>query len=762
MRHPWAVLIPALLVVVGLGSQAPRLRLEAAIDLLSPSDPVAQADRVRRDYFGEDFRLILALYRADEEGGIIARDTLATLADLHQSLRALPGIQEVSSLINARALVGTADFDAGAPLLDQSDLQPDQLEQRLHASETQESMLLSQRSSLTPVYLQIAEGASEVELANRVTALAAAVEQRHEGAGDVLIVGPVVVETSLAEHVFQDLSRLIPFSVALILVLLLVVFRRMVFLGVALLHATALLAIVLGGMAVCGLTVNLVSVLAPVILIPVGVADLLHLFVRLRATGTVPSDTAGRSEAKAILASAFACLERPMVGTSLTTAIGFLGFLVSPVAAIRQFGLTMSAGAVIALLITFTIDAALLTLLWRSLTSTASPRRLRARLAEQWLWAQRTPERLRRRSRPALAVSAVILVAGLWGLSRVQIEDTWIRNFDSYSEIVYDTLRFEYELFGTNVLAVEVEADPAVPGSCQRALDTVNRLTQSVILVPWIRGVMSATLLARSLDPKQGRPWQPWPSPTPEQMQEYAAIWEQRGMRLPRMSMLADHDLHRFQVQILVLNQSYQGLVEQLTIITERAKAMSGQGIRTRVTGNLAVNIRMVRLAVLGQSISLALLLVAVTLLAAGYTRSIAAGVCTVLPMVLAILLTFLLLVVAWIPYGIAVSMFPTLVVGLAVDFAIHLRSVLARHHSASRSRWAREVAVVVRGIVLNGAVWTAGFAILTVSTLPPNRFLGLLCSVVVALSTLLTLMLLPTAAVQLLRARKVTDNTDR
>jgi predicted RND superfamily exporter protein len=751
------VLIPALLVVAGLGSQAPRLRLEAAIDLLSPNDPVARVDRVRRDYFGDDYRLILALYRADDEGGIIARDTLATLADLHQSLHALPGIQEVSSLINAPALVGTPDFEAGAPIFDQSNLQPDELEQRLHASEIQKSMLLSQRSSLTPVYLEIAEGFSEVELAHQLMALATAVEQRHEGAGDVLILGPAVVETNLAEHVFQDLSRLIPFSVALILVLLLVVFRRMVFLGVALLHATALLAVVLGGMAVCGLTVNLVSVLAPVILIPVGVADLLHLFVRLRSPTAVLSNT-DRTEAKAILASAFACLERPMVGTSLTTALGFLGFLVSPVAAIRQFGLTMSAGAVTALLITFTIDAALLTLLWRPRLSAAGPRRLRARLAERWLWAQRTPESLRRRSRLALMMSALILVAGLWGLSRVQIEDTWIRNFDPLSEVVYDTLRFEYELFGTNVLAVEVEADPAVPGSQQRAIDTVNRLSQSVILVPWIRGVMSATLLARSLDAEQGRPWQPWSSPTPEQMQEYATTWDQRGMRLPRMSMLADHDLHRFQVQILVLNQSYQGLVEQLTMISERATAMAGQGIETRVTGNLAVNIRMVRQAVVGQSISLALLLLAVTLLAAGYTRSASVGICIVLPMVLAILLTYLLLVVAWIPYGIAVSMFPTLVVGLAVDFSIHLRSVLARHHSASRSRWAREVAVVVRGIVLNGAVWTVGFAILTVSTLPPNRFLGLLCCVVVALSTLLTLMLLPTATMQL-RDGNVTAN---
>jgi len=145
----------------------------------------------------------------------------------------------------------------------------------------QQRLLLSPRASLTPLLVEISGEVSEAELTRRIRRLAAEVEARHPEGGDVLVVGPAVVETGLAEHVFDDLHRLVPFAVGVIVLGLLVVCRRPIFLCLAVVHSLVLLAVVLGAMAACGVSVNLVSVLAPVILIPIGVADLLHLFIRL-------------------------------------------------------------------------------------------------------------------------------------------------------------------------------------------------------------------------------------------------------------------------------------------------------------------------------------------------------------------------------------------------------------------------------------------------------------------------------------------------
>jgi len=118
-----------------------------------------------------------------------------------------------------------------------------------------------------------------------------------------------------------------------------------------------------------------------------------------------------------------------------------------------------------------------------------------------------------------------------------------------------------------------------------------------------------------------------------------------------------------------------------------------------------------------------------------------------VAPMSLATLCTYLIVVNLGIPYGVAVSMFPTLMIGMAVDFAIHIHSGLVRNRESSRTRWCRDMAVVARGIILNGALWTIGFAVLAGSRLPPNRYLGVLCSVVIGFSAILSLFMLPTAA---------------
>jgi hypothetical protein len=746
LARPGWTLAATLLAVALAGTGLRHLRLVASIDLLAPGDPVAQQDRQRRLSFGDDFPVLLGLLRTQEQGGLLDPAPLVALRDLHRAVAAEPGVARVASLASAPALVPAADLPSGAPLLDEKALaEPYQLFTRLRASPVQQALLLAPRRSLTPLLLTPSGALTEDRLTARLLEVAAAMEQQHPQAGRVLVVGPAVVESGLSGQLFADLARLVPFCVALVALGLLLALRRAVFLAVTLVHAVALEAVVLGSMAALGGTINLVSVLAPVVLVPVGVADLLHLAVRLKREATPAGP-------RRQLAAAFAALERPMVLTSATTALGFLGFLVSPVPAIRGFGLTLAGGAVAALLLTFTLDAALLALLWRpdAVRARRKPGRRRRGPLERWLLALESPQRRRRRSRLTLAVCLLLALAAVTTLPGLHIEDTWIRNFDPGSRVVRDTLDFESELLGTNVLAIVFEPQGPPPydqEDRQRLLEAVNRFTISQTVVPGVRGLLSATMLARSLDPQQDFVWKPWPTPTPEAMAQAMATWRRRGMALPEMEQLVTADLSRYQVLLFVLNQPYPGLIEVLDRLTAEARQRAGEGVAVHASGNLAVNIRMVHQAVVGQALSLGALLLTITLLLAALTRSLTSGALLVLPMALAILSTYGLLQLLGLPYGVAVSMFPTLVVGLSVDFSIHLRSALLRTRWLSRRRRLEELAVTARGVLLNGLLWTGGFALLTASALPPNRYLGLLTSVVVALSTLASLALLPTLA---------------
>jgi predicted RND superfamily exporter protein len=741
-RRPIAALVLAGLPLAGLALGSPRLRLEPRIDLLAPDDPLARAERARQEIFGRDFSLVVALYRPREAGGVLTSSSLAALEDLHGGLAAIPGVSRPASLVNSPALVDVEGAPAGSPIWPGS--RPGAAElllRRLERSPLQRLMFLSLRGSLTPIYLETEEGAAGAEVARRIRSLAAEVASRHPEAGEVLVVGPDVVEGGLAGHVFEDLSRLVPVAVAVMVAGLLLATRSAALVIAAVLHCLALLGAVLGGMSLLGLTLDLVTVLAPVILVPIGVAPLLHIWTRLRsaAAGDGP---AVRLDALRLV---YARLEGALLGTTATTAIGFLGFLASPVPAVRRFGLALSAGSVAALLLAATLDAAILSLLWRPAAAGRAGRGPAADPAERWLLGMSCSEpALRRRARRALLLCAYLAAAGLVALVQVRIEDTWVGNFDPDSEVARDARRFEEDFLGTNLLAVVVEADARAREARPAALLAACELPASIAQVPGVRGALSIGTLARALEPGGAQPWGPCPAASPEAMSGRLAAWEARGLPLPRRRMLADADLTRFQVLAFVANDRYDRLERTVSEVRRIAEARVGPSGRVVVGGSLAANVRMVRLAVQGQAVSLAVLFVGIAVLAAAYTRSPRSGALLVAPMGLAILATYLLVVLLGVPYGVAVSMFPTLMIGVAVDFAIHLRAGAAAARSLPAERGVAGLAPVVRGIVLNGAIWAAGFGVLAFSRIPPNRHLGVLCSAVLALSTLITLLLIP------------------
>ena len=746
LRHPRLVVALAFACLVALAVEARTLRLEPRVDLLSADDPLSLAERQRREIFGPDFRVVAALFKPADQGGVLQSASLEALADLHHRWGKVPGVRRIASLVNSPVLVGSLEAAAGTPVW--PGLKPgaaEFLRGRLEAAPIHSAMLLSLPSTLTPFYIETDEGFSESELIGRMQRIAADVEERHPDAGEVLVVGPAVVETGLLRAVLDDLRGLIPFALAATLLVLLWVVRSVRLVLVVIIHSLGILVAVLGGMAACRISVSLVSALAPVILIPIGVAPLVHLVVRLRAD---PAGGIGRQDRMSVLDAAFSRLEGALLGTCATAAIGFLGFGISWIPSIRLLGLILAAGAVLALCLTFTLDAALLLLLgWKDEAGrVAGPVRV-APIGRWLLGTIRSRDRLRRRSWVAIAASALLAAAGLLALPGLRIDDTWIRNFDPASEVVRDTSRYEAEFLGTNILSVVVETDPSDPEARSNSLNLITILPVALYGVPGVRGTLTMALLARSLDPDQGPIWQDWPAPTPDAMAGYYSEWKRRGVAVPRAAMLADSDQSRFQVLVFVVNNHLRELERTVAAVKAIAQRGAGRGVTVELGGNLATNLRVVRLAVPGQGWCVAALLVVLAALAIGYTRSFRSGAVIVGPMVLGLLATYLTIVWLGIPYGFAVSMFPNLMIGAAADSAIHARAGLARNRDASRARWVGDMTVVIKGILLSAGLRTAGFAVLALSSLPPNRYMGLLCGVVVCIATTLTLLLLPTTA---------------
>src|SRR5262249_35061621 len=99
----------------------------------------------------------------------------------------------------------------------------------------------------------------------------------------------------------------------------------------------------------------------PVFLIAVGVAESIHVFDRwLAHLGSSPG-----ADARSALEAALGELSRPVVHASITTALGFLSFALSPLPAVQVLGLAMAAGVVLCLVWSLTVLPAALVLLGR-------------------------------------------------------------------------------------------------------------------------------------------------------------------------------------------------------------------------------------------------------------------------------------------------------------------------------------------------------------------------------------------------------------
>jgi predicted RND superfamily exporter protein len=172
-------------------------------------------------------------------------------------------------------------------------------------------------------------------------------------------------------------------------------------------------------------------------------------------------------------------------------------------------------------------------------------------------------------------------------------------------------------------------------------------------------------------------------------------------------------------------------------------------GIETHVSGTARIIHSFMNMIISGQIRSLALGLVIIILLAAIMSRSLTAGLFTVLPVAVATFLNFGML--GWFdePLGVTTALLSSMGIGIGVDYAIHFvfryrRCRLSGQNPETAMRETLSTAGVA--IFFNALVVLAGFLVLAVSEFPPNRALGMLVSLNMLVCFLGTVTLLAAA----------------
>jgi len=734
LAHPRLWLAAVGLVTLAMGVGLLRLELRTDGAALHPvGNAILEAAERDRQRFLDPRQVVLLAHAPPGAPPLDSPTGFRFLDALHRELRGVSAVRS-GGVVSIAGLLRVTPETGGLSLGTWLDDVPDdpeafaELVARTRAVSQTDGLLLSPDGRLAAYYVPLSED-------GRVEPMIHGLQEWIDGYPaapfELSLCGPQVAEATLGGMVLQDLAAFVPIMMVVIAILLAVTLRSPGGVLIPLAETLVVLIWVFGSMGWLGVPVTLVTTILPVVLMAMAITDELHLLERVQARAS------SQSLAHAV-ETAISEVGRPIVATSITTALGFLSFLSASVVPLRQFGVWAALGILLAMLLTFCWIPALIVSLPRAwFVPRARPR---AGAAGGMFGGGVT-------ARPGLALGIGLLAVAACapGVLQLRVQDAWIENFAPDAPLVAAEDAFNEAFWGSYRFDVVVEAQPDFfygPAGAGLAF----RLREIAEEAPHVGGVMTYLEplgeVARALGEDA-----PLSSLSPLRLADIATVAEMGENRLGLRQLLTDGG-EATRARLFANRSSYERARSLWDYLEERLPQLATRyGVTYHYSGDLVVALAVVESIVGNQlrSIGLALATVGAVLLL--FIERGRGALVAMVPVLTALVMIFGGMGYVGIPIGIATSMFAALTVGIGVDFGIHF---LHRYRHMCRQGLDRAAAtaaaVRTTGRVLrwNAIVLALGFLVLTLSSLGPNRDLGLLLSAAIVVCYANALLFLP------------------
>lgn len=745
LDHPRAVLGLLAVATLALAGGIPRLHSEIGYRAFLGAGHPSVA---RFDAFLERFAGGLPLAVVFDCGdtphcrSVFDPDALATMAAIERALAGAPGVEDTRSAASATVLVAARPPFPPRPRRFYADGQLAGDREALAAAARGDpnwiGELVSEDGTSAAVVLEVGSSDGDVHLAlwNRLEEALRPHESR--GYRFARVGGPVEFVVAGGELAAAT-RQLIPLMVALVALVLVALFRA---LGPALLVlATVGVAVVwtLGALGWLGFGENTLTLtLAPLVLV-IGVCDGIHVVSRYLAAPE--ADRASAATRREALLRAAGEVGGPCLMTTVTTACGFLSFLVSDLTAFGRFGVVAALGVANALLLSFT-------LLPIAVQRTGPGGRGGERLEGAWdrgLVALATAGR--RNAVPILLAAVLAGVAGGVGYQRLRVESSFEDLYGEQSRVVAWVDFVAERLRGPDTLEIALlpppRSDPADPAVLQVVARAAEQLT-GIEQIERTRSVIQPLgqlhrLLARS---PHGA-LEPAPS-----LAANRALYAMLG-RVPRdpTRRYLDRSGPVFRLSAEAEKPPQEVLRALLAEVDARLARTLPEGWQFEVTGPIAVVDDMISAIQATQLRSFAVAACVVALLVGFFLRSPVWALAAMLPTLLPVVVTLGAMGFLGVPLDVGSAMVAAVVVGIAVDDAIHL---LSGYRDARRRGRAPPAAVdeavrhVGRALVTTSLALSLGFLALSLSPWQSVASFGVVSGVAILAALFAVLGVLP------------------
>ena len=490
--RPWPLLIALLLVLMVLGWHARDFRLDASADsLLLENDQDYKVFRELSERYQSKSFLVVALV---PEQGVFAANTLKRVDQLALDLEEVPGISSVVSLLDVPLLAqgegSLTELAGNYRTLRDSEVDLDKARDELTTSPVFSELIVSADGRTTALQLNLDEapefealqgerrrmsqrigaGKATSEEKQRFVQLDAQYElqkrqlnqkrhdtivavrevmERHHDAGSLVLGGVSMIADDMITFIRNDLVTFGLGVFVFLVAMLAIVFRaiRWVVLPLASCFFAGLSMMGLLGLAGWQVTVISSNFISLMLILTMSMN--VHLVVRHRQLVRDHPDMAHPERVLMTMQKMF----WPCLYTALTTILAFGSLVLSSIKPVIDFGWMMSLGLVVTFAVSF--------LLFPSLLAVLGPAQKGESASVPGLKFTATLSRITaQRGRLVITTSLALAILGGIGITRLEVENSFINYFGKDTEIYRGLKLIDRELGGTTPLDVIVRFEP--------------------------------------------------------------------------------------------------------------------------------------------------------------------------------------------------------------------------------------------------------------------------------------------------------------
>jgi len=714
----------------------PRLEVNPNLDKYIPEKSDNRIFTQELDSIFGGSEMILVMLQAKD---VVNHSTLTRLKDLAQEFDNIDGIDRCISPFDAQDISVEDGFILMEPLLDS-------IPQGVAAYKALKSRIIDNSMAsrfffvddFTLVSLILVKDSKYqdkllIDEINRTIKI-------HPGPEEVLMGGLPIVRYSISENIRTDMYILLPIALLLMVFMLYTSFKE--WKGVFMPFIVVIMSMIIsfGIMALLGWQISLITVLLPIMLIAIANDYGIHMIARYQ-------EHVKRSPEPSmvqICRQIYLDLKRPIIITGLTTIGGILGLLTHTMIPAAQLGLLASIGIAFAIMLSIWFLPAMLSYFKPVIKVNTSRKNTNPAFADRLLI--HFSKLVTRRPRQVVLVSVLVAAIGAAGLFFVRVDTNIEGYFSGKSDIGRAITQVNDKLGGSQFISILFTGDVLSPAVLNRMDDYETELLAD----PSVGSVSSPVTLIKELSKGFYHPDEKGYNQIPNTANEVYQFIEifTMGGNEDAVEQFIDYNYENSRLLVSLTdgsNSEGKRLINKMQELTKEDPNVKF------IAGSFIDRIELADMVVSGQIKSLVLAMCVVFVLLSLVFKSARAGILSVVPLSVAILLLFGLMGFFGIALDIATALLSSIMIGVGIDYTIHFLWRFRKERSMGHDH--KEAAYITltttgRGIIFNALSVILGFLALTISNFTPLRFFGAL--VVISISTCLVsaLILIPSIVI--------------